>query len=508
MKKLAIASLFVLAATGAFGQFVSNRVRLLGNIPLQSMPGSPSSGAGASGWVSPNGREYGIMGVRTGTVIVDITNPTSPELLNLITGSQTLWHESTTMNGYGYFVSDSVGEGMQIVDLKTLDATRSANLVATYTGGGLTTVHTIQADPATKTLFLNGSNRGFVILDATNPTAPVELGRWTDHYVHDCVVANYTSGPFAGRQIVFACSGGMGLYVLDVTNRSNIVVLGSLAYIPNGGYCHSGLLTPDKHYFLINDEFDESNGIEDSCTTHVIDVSDLTHPVESTQFHNPIQVIDHNSTQQDGVMFLAAYKGGLRVYDHSNPLSISELGFIDTYPEGDGFAYEGDWGLAGGFPSGNIVMSDINRGFFVVDPSEAKGWGAPILSVLSARSVNDPEKKLRRPDSSTVNFSPGDSYQVTLQTTSQARSLVDVTLRARRTAGQITAMVDAKNVSTGLFDRILTFAVPDALTDVTVANLAGGQYIDTSGKIVIRVRLLANGSSARGELDMVRTLVH
>lgn len=508
MKRLALASLFVLAGASAFGQFTSNRVRLLGNIPLQSMPGSPSSGAGASGWVSPNGREYGIMGVRTGTVIVDITNPTAPELLNLIPGSQTLWHESTTMNGYGYFVSDSVGTGMQIVDLTTLDSTRSATLAATYTGGDLTTVHTIQSDPSTKTLFLNGSNRGFVILDATNPTAPVELGRWTDHYVHDCVVSNYTTGPFAGRQIVFACGGGTGLYILDVTNRSNIVVVGSLAYIPNGGYCHSGLLTPDKHYFLINDEFDESNGIEDSCTTHVIDVSDLTHPVEATQFHNPIQVIDHNSVQQDGVMFLAAYKGGLRVYDHANPLAISELGFFDTYPEGDGFAYEGDWGLAGGFPSGAIVMSDINRGFFVVDPSEAKGWGAPILSVLSARSVNDPEKKMRRPDGSTVNFGPGDSYQVTLQTTSQARTLVDLTLRARRTAGHISAMVDAKNVSTGLYERVSTSALTGDFADFTTPNLAGGRYIDSSGKIFLRVTLLANGSSARGDLDMVRAIVH
>jgi hypothetical protein len=47
-----------------------------------------------------------------------------------------------------------------------------------------------------------------------------------------------------------------------------------------------------------------------------------------------------------------------------------EVGFFDTYPESDNANFDGVWNVYPFFASNNIVISDLNRGFFLVrDPS-------------------------------------------------------------------------------------------------------------------------------------------
>jgi len=45
------------------------------------------------------------------------------------------------------------------------------------------------------------------------------------------------------------------------------------------------------------------------------------------------------------------------------------VGFFDTYPENDGTNFNGIWSNYPYFESGNIVISDINRGFFLIRKS-------------------------------------------------------------------------------------------------------------------------------------------
>ena len=40
-----------------------------------------------------------------------------------------------------------------------------------------------------------------------NPTNPPQVGTWSAFYTHEVCVKTYTSGPYAGRQIAFCCSG-------------------------------------------------------------------------------------------------------------------------------------------------------------------------------------------------------------------------------------------------------------------------------------------------------------
>ncbi|MBP2834354.1 choice-of-anchor B family protein, partial [Aquimarina sp. U1-2] len=70
--------------------------------------------------------------------------------------------------------------------------------------------------------------------------------------------------------------------------------------------------------------------------------------------------------------YQASYRAGLRVLDINNidNKSYTEIGFFDTYPENDGTDFDGAWNVYPFFESGNIVISDINRGLFVVRKSD------------------------------------------------------------------------------------------------------------------------------------------
>jgi len=48
---------------------------------------------------------------------------------------------------------------------------------------------------------------------------------------------------------------------------------------------------------------------------------------------------------------------------------VNEVGYFDTYPESNSADFNGVWSNYPYFESGNIVISDINRGFFLIRKS-------------------------------------------------------------------------------------------------------------------------------------------
>lgn len=519
---------FVVMGVAAQAQYARQGVRFGSQISLSGFPGNPSSGAGGSGYVSASGREYAIIGLRNGQAIVEITDIANPVIINHIPGSSTLWHESAVKGDYAYLVSDSQGVGVQIVDLRNVDQGQ-APLVATYTGQGIVTVHTIQASPSSPTIFLHGSNianGGCVALDVSNPTAPVYKGAWNTRYVHDAWYIKYDSGPYAGKEIgFFACSSG-GLYVVDVTNKSSMTTLGFQKY-SGTNYCHSVQITNDRKYALVNDELDESNGVYNGATTHVLDVQNLSTPNKVKTFTNNINCIDHNSNLlPNNYMVLAAYTEGCRIYDVSDPLNIKETGYFDTYPGGSGMSFNGDWGLWAFFPSGNLILTDINRGLFVLDPSEAMDLGAVPMDITVQRGilVSGGLKDLRKSDDLAITIEAAKftaaeiSSSVTVigyETNYSPAAFLDLTLEARSSrlpCGPI--QLALKNWNTGLFENVATFQ-PN-LSDQTfikpgISGNAYVKYTGPSGRIELRISALGTDlvadDSFRSILDMVKVTV-
>ncbi len=356
------------------GVFASSNMTLLSHIPLNNFPGlNTASGNDCWGYVSPSGREYAILGVEGGFGFVEVTNPTNPVIVDTVNGPSSLWHDVKVVGHYAYGVSEG-GSGIQVMDLSDID-NGDVRLVRNWTSGGYSTSHNIVTNLDNGSLWVCGTNignGGLIHIDISNPELPQLDGGWTEMYVHDAQVVVWDTGELAGREIAF-CAGGFsggftstGLRIVDVTDPHNPQTLSTLFY-PNPGYAHQVWLSQDRTILYLNDELDEQNGVVPVTTTRVINVEDPTDPKLIGTFTSGRPSIDHNLyTRADGVVFESNYRSGLRVFDALDPASPVEVAYFDTYPGSDSAQFNGTWSNYPFFPSGNIVVSDIERGLFVI----------------------------------------------------------------------------------------------------------------------------------------------
>lgn len=354
------------------GPYASSNITLLSQIPLNNFSGvNTASGNDCWGYVSPSGREYAIMGLEGGYGFVEITNPTNPVIVDTVSGPSSLWHDVKVIGDYAYGVSEG-GSGIQVMDLSNID-NGSVSLVRNWTGGGYSTTHNIVTNEDTGSLWVVGANignGGLIHIDISNPELPQLDGGWTDMYVHDAQVLTWDSGPLAGRELAF-CAGGFsggftetGLRIVDVTNPNSTQTLSTLFY-PSSGYAHQVWVTPDQKYLYLNDELDEGSSVQ-VTTTRVINIEDPYNPVFVGTYTTGLPAIDHNLYINDEFVFQANYRSGLRVFDNLDPTNPVEVAYIDTYPGSDSASFNGAWSSYPFFPSGNVIISDIERGLFVV----------------------------------------------------------------------------------------------------------------------------------------------
>jgi len=355
-------------------EFDAQGVELLSVVPLNNFAGTHGSGNDCWGYVSPSGREYAIMGLERGFGFVEITDPLDPRVIETIPGPGSLWHDVKVIGQFAYGVSEG-GSGIQVMDLSQIDQ-GTVTLVRNAQTGGHSTTHNIVANTDSGTLYLVGANignGGLINVDISDPADPRVTGGWTEMYVHDAQVVTYDSGPFAGREIAFCASGfdggftQTGLRIVDITNKSNPTTLATLFY-PNAGYSHQVWLSEDRTKLYLNDELDEQNGRVSTTTTRVIDVTDLTSPSLVGTFTSGSQAVDHNLYVRDGYIFEANYRSGLRIFDGSDPINPVQVAYFDTFPGSDSDSFNGAWSVYPFFPSGTVIVSDIERGLFVLAP--------------------------------------------------------------------------------------------------------------------------------------------
>ena len=132
--------------------------------------------------------------------------------------------------------------------------------------------------------------------------------------------------------------------------------------------------------------------------TYVIDVSDLRKPKWLKTFVGPVAAIDHNLYIKGDLAFASNYASGLRIDDTSALNSggtLREVGYFDTFPSKNEATFDGVWSSYIYLPSGNLLISSIEYGLFVVKVTGDLA-GAPTPSPSAApvepvqcRSVTD-----------------------------------------------------------------------------------------------------------------------
>lgn len=395
------------------GGFESSGMTLLSHIPLNNFAGvARSMGNDCWGYVSPSGREYAIMGLEGGFGFVEITNPTNPQILATIPGPSSMWRDVKVVGHYAYGVSEG-GSGIQVMNLANID-NGQVTLVRNWTSGGYTTTHNIVANEDAGTLWIVGANignGGLVHISLANPALPAFNGGWTEMYVHDAQVVTWDRGALAGRQLAF-CAGGFdtgltetGLRIVDVTNPNNPQVLSTVFY-PNAAYAHQVWLSEDRRFLYLNDELDEPNGLNATTTTRIFNVEDPANAFYVGTFTSGEPAIDHNLYTHNGMIFQANYRSGLRVFDALDPMNPTQLAYFDTFPGSNSNEFNGAWSNYPFFPSGTILVSDIERGLFMLrldaqpsqvavsgveNPATVLPAGGTALSArVTARSAENP----------------------------------------------------------------------------------------------------------------------
>jgi len=100
-------------------------------------------------------------------------------------------------------------------------------------------------------------------------------------------------------------------------------------------------------------------------------VSDLSNPTFIKDFSNGLNAADHNLYVVGDYIFAANYASGLRIFDATDPVNLTEVGSFDTFPANDNGGFVGAWNVFPFFPSGNLIVSDRQGGLFVLDPTRA-----------------------------------------------------------------------------------------------------------------------------------------
>ena len=366
---------------GTAGPYPCDGYDLQSEISLNQM--SSNAGNDSWGWTDPqDGKEYALMGLNNGTAFIDISDPTNPVYLGKLpthTTSST-WRDIKVYENHAFIVSEANNHGMQVFDLTRLrDVTsppQTFNNDAHYNGFGR--AHNIAINEDTGYAYAVGTSTfsgGGHYIDISNPTSPVAAGGSSiGGYSHDAQIVVY-HGPDNdyndGNTELYIGSNEDKVVIIDVTNKNNPVLIKQISY-SNDSYTHQGWLTEDHRYFILGDEIDEL-AIGFNTRTIVFDLQDLdlTNPPRFEYF-GPTEAIDHNAYVRGNQLFLSNYRAGMRVIDISDigNGNFVEEGSFDTYPANNVDDFDGAWNVYPFFASGNIVISDINRGFILVkDPN-------------------------------------------------------------------------------------------------------------------------------------------
>jgi len=329
------------------------------------------------GWTDPlDGKEYALLGKTTGTAFIDITDPVNPVFLGELPThtSNSSWRDIKVYADHAFIVSEASGHGMQVFDLTRLR--NVANPPATFTSdahyGGFGNCHNIAINEASGRAYPIGASTfsgGLNIIDISNPLNPTLIGSFAeDGYSHDAQVVNYI-GPdaqYAGKEIAF-CFNENTVTIVDVTDATDPVMVSSTGY-STSAYTHQGWLTEDHKYLLVGDELDEGSV---NTRTYIFDVQDLNNVSLIGTHVGATAAIDHNLYTHEGRAYQSNYRAGLEIMDLANVSqgTLERVAYFDVYPASNSAQFNGTWSNYPYFQSGNVIVSHIEDGLFVVRPN-------------------------------------------------------------------------------------------------------------------------------------------
>lgn len=347
------AALVIIFKLLCFVTYAQNNIQLLGHLPYNG--GVQCSNL--TGYSDAQGHEYALVGNTQGLSIVSIDTPTNPHQVFLVpgaTGQQGFWREVREYKGYAYVTTEQPS-GLVVVNLNYLPDSVQYH---TVNPAGMSTSHTIFID-SNGIAYVNGTDKGQLFLDLnTDPYNPVYLGSFNNNYVHDCFVRNDTMWA--------ACINDGFVKVIDVSNKTDADNPSRVLAQWNTplNFSHNCWPTDDGQYLFTTDE-------KPNSTLTCYDVSNLNNVTETdrTQVDPGSNTIIHNTYFLNNYCITSYYTYGITIHDVTRKNNLIEVGNFDSSPNYQGDGFNGAWGVWPYLPSGNIIISDIETGLWIVKPT-------------------------------------------------------------------------------------------------------------------------------------------
>jgi hypothetical protein len=307
-----------------------------------------------------------------GWSIFDVTDPANPEYLKFIPGAEntSTWQidlaDGLMITSYDQLSSRWGGDSSQphapeAVLIWSLEDPINPEVIGRFVTGGGTHRN---GYPGGDYMHLSSNMPGYrgdiyQIVDISDPTNPVEAGRFTVDGMAETDEAPYDlarlHGPAQIRgDIGFLSFGGAGLIITDNSDPANVTEISRLDFGPLFGpthlSVHSALPYLERDLVLVNSEAINEMCQEALNFAGLVDVSDLASPRLISQLplpqppqgepldyfcqrggrfgpHNQNE-LQHNPLvkKQDDLLYLTYFNAGLRVYDISvsrNPQEVA-----------------------------------------------------------------------------------------------------------------------------------------------------------------------------------------
>ena len=311
---------------------------------------------------SATAKEFALVGNRNGTLVADVTNPAAVTNSLWVPGANSIWRDIKTWSHYAYAVHDvpagnSASNGLLIINLDSMTH-KFVRLPVPMPGGATDTLrraHNLWIDEEGK-LYAFGSNVGVggaVIVDvASDPWNPSVLGVYNTYYLHD---------GFARHDTLYGAALWEDIQVVGVALPSQPVTFAS--FDSPDHFAHNCWLSDDGNTLYTTDEV--ANGF-----VAAYNVNDLSNVDEL--FRHKVQpgtgLIPHNAHVDGNHLVTSYYTFGCHVLDVEFPELPVLVAYYDTSPQFSGTGYNGAWGAYPYLPSGNILVSDIETGLWVLNP--------------------------------------------------------------------------------------------------------------------------------------------
>lgn len=367
--------LFFFISTFAFAQAFSQNsfnINLLGSWNNTNLPqfGGYQRWSDLTGYYdSLTQKEYVILGSTDSIYFFDVTNPSQIKLCDVRDGisKNMVNRDFECFSHYAYCVSDNgIPGAFQIFDLQYLPD--SVHLV--YQSDSLAkNTHSIFIDRAKEKLYMctnrpsSGGRVAMDILSLQNPENPTWIGRLKVpvtadgaeffRTVHEVYVKNDTA---------YCSVEYYGLWMFDLSDLNNQKIIGTITNYTEAGYNHNSWLSPDGKNIVFTDEVPAGLGVK---------IFNINDPWESrfvSIFRSNAGAIAHNPVWLGNFIYLSYYHDGFYIFNAADITNPRVHGWFRTsdWPPPSYEGYKGNWGVYPFFPSGNIALSDMANGLFMV----------------------------------------------------------------------------------------------------------------------------------------------